>query len=545
MKTILLTLCVALGFCATAQNFGTGNFVVLRAGDGTTPLTANGNKIFLDEYSASGVFVRSIEMPSTNTAPLNNIVTNGTNNTEGNISRSPNGLYITFAAYNTLVPIPFTSSVAAATSTVVPRLAAWLANNGIINSLSISDWCSASSPRTAVTTDATQFWLGGGAGGVCYRAASGSATVTVSTTVTSVRNLIITNGNLYASSTTGTPKLGIVGSGIPTSTGQTIAGIAGYPSSNVSPHQFVLLDLNPSIDGPDVLYVADEIVAGGGAGAIRKYSYNGTTWTYNGQIGVATDIYRGIIANANGSAVTIFATRNSGAGAGGGAALVTTIDNAGYNMAPSSTTPTIIDTLTNVSQKAFRGLAWAPTATALPVNLQSFNARLENGTAKLWWATSNAINAKKFEIEKSTDGNRFTYLSSVTATNGSSLISYTFDDASLTGIIVYYRLKIIDNDGTFAYSNIINVPTNATSALTVRLANNPVIGDILYLLHSNASKISNINIFSTTGNLVKSFKAVPGTKQSNVNVASLPKGQYFIEYTDAENNINATIKFIK
>ncbi len=540
MKTILLTLCVAVCVSVNAQNFGTGNFVVFRAGDGVASLANTGNIIFLDEFTTAGSLVRSIELPSTNTAPTNNIVTNGTNNTEGNISRSPNGLYITFAAYNSPSPIPYSASLLTSASTAVPRIIVWLANNATINSLSTTDWCSTNAPRTAVTNDATQFWIGGGTGGVNYRAVSGSATVAVSnSTVTSVRNLQIYNGNLYASSTTGTPKLGTVGTGLPTTTSQTITALPGFVGS--SPHQFVFLDLNPSIAGVDVMYVADESTTG----AIKKYSYDGTTWLLNGQIGLTTDVYRGIIASANGSTVTLFSTRNSGTGTGGGAALVTAIDNAGYNAAPSSVTPTMVDTLSNSTKKAYRGLAWAPTATALPVDLQSFNARAENDYVKVWFTTSTEVNVNNFVIEKSVNGVDFAAITSIPAKNTNQLNSYAFNDANVISNVSYYRLKIIDNDGSFKYSKIVGVTTNALTVKSLKLLTNPVVNGSLNIVHAKASNATTINVFSSDSKLVKSFKVAAGNTQSIIDISNLQKGNYVLELVDTANNINQSISFVK
>ncbi len=537
MRTNLLMLFVVFSFCAKSQNFGTGSFVVFRTGDGLVPLANTGNKIFLDEYSSTGVYVRSIEMPSTNTAPANNVVINGTNNVEGNITRSPNGLYLVVAGYNP-TSIPYASSILSATSAAVPRVVAWVTNNSTINTLSLNDWCSGNAPRSATTNDATQFWLGGGTGGVNYRAVSGSATVNLYSTIPSIRNVLIADGNLYASSTTSNPRLGQIGTGLPTTTGQTFTGLNGYPANTTAPNQFVFLDLNPSITGVDVLFVAEE------GGGIKKYSFDGTTWTLNGSIGIASEVYRGVIASANGSTVTLFATKNAGNAAGGGGALVTVTDNSGYNGAPSTTLPTLLDTLLNTSQKAFRGIAWAPTASPLPAELQSFNARVENDYLKIWWTTSTEVNVNKFIVEKSLNGIEFSAINSLSATNKTQGAAYTCNDENVISNVTYYRLKIVDNDGSFKYSKVIRIVTNVKGS-KMKVLSNPVINGNLNLIHTKASNASTINIYSADSKLMKSVKVVAGNTQTILDVTSLISGHYIVEMMDVTNGINQSTKFIK
>ena len=179
-------------------------------------------------------------------------------------------------------------------------------------------------------------------------------------TLTNIRFVSISGGQLYASSASGTSRLGTVGTGLPTTSGQAFTNLPGFPTGG-GPYGFFLADLSASIPGDDTVYVADDT-----ASALRKYSLVGGSWTLNGTIGVDADDYRGLTGSVSGSTVTLFATRKGGSGSTGGGELVTLTDGSGYNGALTGT-PTVLATAAN--QTAFRGVALAPGAPLAAADL--------------------------------------------------------------------------------------------------------------------------------------------------------------------------------
>jgi hypothetical protein len=113
--------------------------------------------------------------------------------------------------------------------------------------------------------------------------------------------------------------------------------------------------LNPNVAGLDTLYIADD--DSGTNGGLKKFSFNGTTWTANGIAGSATDSYRGLTGSVSGTTVTLYATRNGGTGVSGGGELVSLVDSSGYNGTLSGT-PTLLHSA--VTNTAFRGVAFVP-----------------------------------------------------------------------------------------------------------------------------------------------------------------------------------------
>jgi len=100
----------------------------------------------------------------------------------------------------------------------------------------------------------------------------------------------------------------------------------------------------------------------------------------------------------------------------------------------------------------------------LPVELSSFTATANNEKVILNWRTETELNNHGFDIERSLDKNSWKKISFVDG-NGNSNVpqNYSFTDDYPPFGKVYYRLKQIDNDGKFEYSNVINIDLNAAS----------------------------------------------------------------------------------
>jgi hypothetical protein len=231
-------------------------------------------------------------------------------------------------------------------------------------------------PRSVVTTDGINFWASGNgsssSGGIRYVTSSSSGVSTqLNSTLTNTRVINIFNGQVMASTGSGTSvRVFNVGTGLPTTSGQTLTNLPGIPTvSGSSPYSFYLADLDAGVPGYDVLYVCWD-----DANAFKKYSLVSGTWTLNGTIGIAADAYRGLTASVSGTTVTLFATRKGGSGATGGGELVTLVDASGYN-GTFTGTPTVL--ATSGTNAAFRGIAFAPNSATISSNV-SLNAGTYN-----------------------------------------------------------------------------------------------------------------------------------------------------------------------
>ncbi len=102
---------------------------------------------------------------------------------------------------------------------------------------------------------------------------------------------------------------------------------------------------------------------------------------------------------------------------------------------------------------------WSFTGPAneeiFPVTLVGFSAANQGKSNKINWTSSTEINSSKYDLERSFDGKNFTLLKSVPSKNSSTGSSYTVVDdiTSLSSMRnFYYRLKMVDKDGQYAYS---------------------------------------------------------------------------------------------
>jgi len=114
----------------------------------------------------------------------------------------------------------------------------------------------------------------------------------------------------------------------------------------------------------------------------------------------------------------------------------------------------------------------------LPIKLLTFTGKLQNENVKLNWSTSFEQNSKGFEIEKSLDGINFRKIGFVAGTgNSNSTRNYSFNDPQRAVETNYYRLKLVDIDNTFDYSDVVLVK-NAFGKQDVYLAGNPITNTI-------------------------------------------------------------------
>ncbi len=98
------------------------------------------------------------------------------------------------------------------------------------------------------------------------------------------------------------------------------------------------------------------------------------------------------------------------------------------------------------------------SSNPLPVKLVQFNATLQGVDGVLTWSTATEKNNDRFEIERSADGKVFETIGTVSGKgNSNSIIRYAFTDKAVAQKMqgdVYYRLKQVDMNGQFAYSQL-------------------------------------------------------------------------------------------
>lgn len=163
---------------------------------------------------------------------------------------------------------------------------------------------------------------------------------------------------------------------------------------------------------------------------------------------------------------------------------------------------------------------------ALPVNLLFFKAEsIDNKEIKLIWQTSNESNPLKFEILRSNNFSIWETIGEVNANQKSTeTIAYNYLDKQPNQGFNYYKLKMVDTDGKYNYSNIVF----EKSAKLIALKPNPTANEIFIELSDEES--NNIQIINSIGENLTAFIKVSNvaTYKKIIDISRLPIGKYFI-----------------
>ena len=163
----------------------------------------------------------------------------------------------------------------------------------------------------------------------------------------------------------------------------------------------------------------------------------------------------------------------------------------------------------------------------LPLTLLDFTAKADKQAAVLHWTTADERNLSHFEVEKSTDGKAWTKIGQVKAAHTEGYV-FTDDKAFSAATLVFYRLKMRNNDGTFTYSKVVNVERG--KGLFVSIFPNPVQNELNIDIHSEAKKID-VEVFDILGRSI--FKQnTEGSNLLTINTLKWQSGVYMLMVTD-------------
>jgi hypothetical protein len=166
----------------------------------------------------------------------------------------------------------------------------------------------------------------------------------------------------------------------------------------------------------------------------------------------------------------------------------------------------------------------------LPVTLNDIDGTADGCNATLKWAYSEARNFNHFEIESSANGVDFTKPIKVDASSQLSAGNFATTLNQGTGK-VFYRLKIVDNDGSFIYSKVIRIVTNCNNTKAVKVYPNPVITNQLLNVNITGYDASvKGDLYTATGQLVKSFILKNG--KNELPVLNLAQGFYTLKISE-------------
>lgn len=181
---------------------------------------------------------------------------------------------------------------------------------------------------------------------------------------------------------------------------------------------------------------------------------------------------------------------------------------------------------------------------ALPLNLISFTGKLnDKSEAELHWEVTGQYNFNRFEVERSENGQVFRPVQSIPGKQSSGApLAYNYSDKNLIDGINYYRLKMIDTDGRFAYSEVIKIVYDAPDKF-ITLAGNPV-RDAIQIVVKNVDRnpLSAV-LYNAAGAKIDSWQLGPRTGSLVLPIAQyhLAQGIYLLQVSDGNRIANLKV----
>jgi hypothetical protein len=216
---------------------------------------------------------------------------------------------------------------------------------------------------------------------------------------------------------------------------------------------------------------------------------------------------------------------------GGAVSFTYTVTDNGYDPLSATATVTIV----------------YPELAPLPVHLISFNGNLSNDKAQLTWLVAGNETGDHFEIERSDDGKSFTTEAYVLTTKKFASETYIYKSSKILATQTYYRIKIINKDGSVDHSRTIVLKTaKAGNNNKLVILQNPVESTLMFQYTSTASTKGIVNIYNTSGArmLTTGINIQTGMNAASINLdGKFNSGTYLLEVINgAERTVSKLIK---
>ena len=180
-----------------------------------------------------------------------------------------------------------------------------------------------------------------------------------------------------------------------------------------------------------------------------------------------------------------------------------------------------------------------------PVKLSAYQIKKveQNNTSKLsienYWSTVTEVNASHFDVQRSNDGKTFETVATVAAKGASN---YSYIDAVANNRLqftIYYRLQMVDKDGSKAYSDIKQLTINDKQQ-AINIFPNPAKNNFT-VNHFTAQKNASIQVINEAGKICLQVNVKEGNATTAVNSSKLAKGNYTIVYINGTSKTTSAI----
>jgi Secretion system C-terminal sorting domain len=237
---------------------------------------------------------------------------------------------------------------------------------------------------------------------------------------------------------------------------------------------------------------------GGGGGGGIVYS--------NATLSGSTKVTGGVAGTTNGTTTNFGATNGS-------AGVLTT------NMIPAL----VVQPPTN--------------CTVLAISFLDVTAVPDNGTVNVGWTVAPEVSTLNYVVERSTDGVNFSAIGSEplkAANDVDNAYLYPDNGAYAVGGTIYYRIRQVENDGTFFYSKIVSVQLGG-AASKLAVYPNPAQSFVTVSFSTTMAEAVSLRLFDVKGSQLwsKQYEAQQGQNTVNIDcVNTLAEGVYILQWSD-------------
>jgi Secretion system C-terminal sorting domain len=189
-------------------------------------------------------------------------------------------------------------------------------------------------------------------------------------------------------------------------------------------------------------------------------------------------------------------------------------------------------------------------SSPLPVTLIEFNGlKIAANHNKLTWITAKEKDFDYFEIQKGADAKVFEGIGKVQGiqTQNSYLQQYKFEDTQANNAINYYRLKMVDNDGSFKYSNIISLQNEVGKSVVGEFYPNPADTYVQIDIISQSESEWKFTTSDLSGRVLKTNSEMlkKGGNKLNISIANWASGISIVSFENVKEGISVSRKIIK
>ncbi len=219
-------------------------------------------------------------------------------------------------------------------------------------------------------------------------------------------------------------------------------------------------------------------------------------------------------------------------------------DPSGAIVTPTKGEADVTSLASPTSELAIASYDFGFKTSVLPVELTSFTGTVADCKVTLKWSTASEVNFSHYEIQRSEDGGRFTKVGNMVSSGAATAADYIFIDTKANDEN-YYRLKMVDLDETFEFSDIINLDLDCKKSHTIKVYPNPLADEQLTVELYSESLNMTLTIRDITGRMMQSYMIDTdfGQNTLRIDTGDLPNGTYFIY--ESTNPTASPVKFIK